>query len=340
MAVLRAVAFGVLLQFGSPRSAWAQLQARSSDGTTPLRRPVSALPVASSGIENATTIEQATPLQSPRAVGEGRHRLTWTYPRFRVWQYLMSGALTGGNLYLQYGTGPFPDHRWSRPILFDAWARGIRAETEEGRQRAARISDYMWHATQYYTVIVDSLLVPLAFDRVNVDVAVQMNLLNWQSIALSFFVLRLTHVTVGRARPSEYGCSNAEDAKLRCGEGTGPSFMGGHTAMAAAGAGLACAHHLAFPLYGGGAADIAACAVLSTSAVTVGVLRGVADKHWASDNIAGGLLGGAVGFGLPYLLHYSTGRREPWGASLLPRGMALAPLMSDQVWGVGVSGWL
>jgi hypothetical protein len=341
MARLRAVAVGALLQLGIPLAASAQVPPRSDGSTTlPSGRP-SAAPPSTAALHNATTIDQAAALQSPRAVEPRPHRLTWSYPRFRIWQYLMSGALTGGNLYLQYGTGPFPDHRWSRPILFDNWARGIRADTEEGRLRAAKISDYMWHATQYYTVLVDSLIVPLAFDRFNLDVAVQMNLLNWQSIAVSFFILRLSHVSVGRARPSEYGCSTDEDAAFRCGEGTGPSFMGGHTAMSAAGAGLACAHHMAFPLYGGGIPDIAACAVLSTSAVTVGVLRGVSDKHWASDNIIGGLLGGAIGFGLPYFLHYSRGRRpEPLGAAFLPRNMALAPLMSDHVWGIGLSGWL
>jgi membrane-associated phospholipid phosphatase len=80
--------------------------------------------------------------------------------------------------------------------------------------------------------------------------------------------------------------------------------------------------------------------VLSTSAVTVGVLRGVADKHWASDNILGGLVGGAVGFGLPYLLHYGDGRHEGFVTGLLQRKLLVAPLMSDEVWGVGVSGYL
>ncbi|HKY39661.1 MAG TPA: phosphatase PAP2 family protein [Polyangiaceae bacterium] len=249
-------------------------------------------------------------------------------------------AVTGTNLYFQYGTGAFPDQRWNSPILFDEWARGIRADTPEGRRRVAEVSDYMWHGTQYYTVVVDSLLVPLAFDRFNLDVALQMNLLNWQAIGLSFFILRLTHVTVGRARPSEYGCSNEPGARFPCVKGRGPSFMGGHVAMAATGAGLACAHHNALPLYGGGWPDIAACVVLSASAVTVGVLRGVADKHWASDNILGGLVGGAIGFGLPYLLHYRYGHREGFAAGRLGSRLVVAPLVSDDVWGVGVSGFL
>jgi hypothetical protein len=266
--------------------------------------------------------------------------LTWTFPRFRIWQYASSAVVSGTNLYLEYGTGEFPDQRWTSPILFDEWARGVRADTQEGRDRAAVVSDYMWHSTQYYTVIVDSLLVPLAFDRLNFDVALQMNLLNWQAIGLSFFFVRLSHVTAGRSRPSQHGCSNEPGAAFPCVKGAGPSFMGGHVAMSATGAGLACAHHTALPIYGGGWPDIAACVMLSASAVTVGVLRGVADRHWASDNIIGGLIGGAIGFGLPYLLHYRHGRRQAFGTGFLLPNMVVAPLVSNDVWGLGVSGFL
>jgi membrane-associated phospholipid phosphatase len=297
----------------------------------------SAIAAATPPQEQSAPQHAAAP-QTTAAAKPRPHRLSWTYPRFRLWQGIAGVAVTGANLYFQYGAGPFPYHRWNSPILFDEWARGVRADTQEGRDRAARVSSYLWHPTQYYTVFVDSLLVPLAFDRFNLDLAVQMNLLNWQAIGLSFFVLRLTHVTVGRARPAQYKCSEEPGAAFPC-QG-GPSFIGGHVAMTATGAGLACAHHSALPLYGGGWPDIAVCVVLSASTVAVGVLRGVADKHWASDNILGGLVGGGIGFGLPYLLHYRHGPREGFATGLLPRNLVLAPLVSDDVWGVGVSGFL
>jgi membrane-associated phospholipid phosphatase len=277
--------------------------------------------------------------ESPEQVAErSEHRLNWTFPRFRLWQYASSAAISGANLYLQYGTGAFPDSSWNSPILFDEPARdGLGAKTQEGRDRAAVVSDYMWHTTQYYTVIVDSIIVPLATDRLNIDVTWQMSMLNWQAIGLSFFLTRLSHVAVGRSRPSQHGCSNEPGAAFPC-ESRGPSFLSGHTSMSATGAGLACAHHMALPLYGGGWPDIAICVALATSTVTLGTLRVVSDKHWASDVLIGGLMGGSVGFGLPYLLHYS--RPAPLGAGLLPPNMAFVPLVDEDVLGIGVAGLL
>jgi membrane-associated phospholipid phosphatase len=279
---------------------------------------------------------------APKAAAEdaerSEHRLNWTFPRFRLWQYVSSGAVTGLNLYLQYGTGAFPDSSWNSPILFDEPARdALVAGTQAGRDRAAMVSDYMWHATQYYTIVVDSILVPLATDRLNADVAWQMSMVNWQAIGLSFFLTRLSHVSVGRSRPSQHGCSNEPGAAFPC-EAQGPSFLSGHTSMAATGTGLACAHHMALPLYGGGWPDTAICVVLATSTVTLGTLRVVSDKHWASDVLIGGLIGGGVGFGLPYFLHYT--RAGPLGAGLLPPNMAFVPLVNQDVLGIGIAGSL
>ena len=53
----------------------------------------------------------------------------------------------------------------------------------------------------------------------------------------------------------------------------------------------------------GGAWDGVVCALLATSAFSVGVLRMVSDDHWASDNIVGDLLGVGFGWGVPTLMH-------------------------------------
>jgi membrane-associated phospholipid phosphatase len=97
-------------------------------------------------------------------------------------------------------------------------------------------------------------------------------------------------------------------------------------------------HHMAFPLYGGGLPDVAICIALATSTVTLGTLRVVSDKHWPTDVVTGGILGSAIGFGLPYFVHYRT--REPLSAALLPPNMAFVPMLRDDAWGLSIAGFL
>src|SRR4029453_16315834 len=133
----------------------------------------------------------------------------------------------------------FPEGRWRKPIWLDAPARdALVARTPEGRARARTASDITWHPVQYYTVVVDSILVPLAFDRFNTDVAWQMSMINWQAIGTAFFVTRGLHLLVGRSRPSVHACLAEPDYSNGKCEPAGPSFPAGHTSMAATGAAL------------------------------------------------------------------------------------------------------
>jgi membrane-associated phospholipid phosphatase len=113
----------------------------------------------------------------------------------------------------------------------------------------------------------------------------------------------------GRARPSYADCKAGTSVDPLCNAGAYASFPSGHTSAAMTGAGLICAHHGALPLYGG-AWDVAACAEGLTVATTVGVLRIMADRHYASDVLTGGAIGFFSGYGLPMLLHY---RKSPIG---------------------------
>lgn len=232
-----------------------------------------------------------------------QHRLVWKYPRFRLWEYIAAGAVSAGNISFEIAYSKNPRDRWTGPILLDGPARDFfRGGTAESRTLADDISDYMWHGSTYY-VLLDGLLTPLVSDKFNYDVAFQLTLLNWQAVGATGLLARLTHVTVGRTRPSLEGCSDDPDAENRC-EFRGASFIAGHAAMTSANAGLACANHQNLKLYGGGIADAAVCPLMVTAAAGVGVLRIIADKHWLSDTIVSWVLGGSIGYGLPYLLHY------------------------------------
>lgn len=231
------------------------------------------------------------------------HRLVWNYPRFRLWEYVAAGAVTAGNISFEMAYSSNPRDRWTGPVLLDGPARDFfRGGTIESRLLADDISDYMWHGSTYY-VLLDGLLTPLVSDKFNYDVAFQLTLLNWQAVGATGLLTRLAHITVGRTRPSLEGCSNDPNAENRC-EFRGASFIAGHAAMTSANAGLACANHQNLKMYGGGIADAAVCPIMVTTAAGVGVLRIIADKHWLSDTIVSWVLGGSIGYGLPYLLHY------------------------------------
>ncbi|HEY6557372.1 MAG TPA: phosphatase PAP2 family protein [Polyangiaceae bacterium] len=271
------------------------------------------------------------------------HRLHWTYPKFRLWQLLASLAVSGTNLYLQYGIeGNFPSSGWNEGLLFDDASRDLLvADTLEGRNNAAEISDLLWHTTQYYPIIVDSLFVPLVTDKFNVEVALQMNAINWQVQGLAFFLVRLSHRTVGRGRPSLQECADDPTYDGACdpdSTGRTASFIGGHVAMAMSGAGLVCAHHQALPLYGGNIADGLVCGVALASALTTGALRVVADRHWMTDILVGAGIGGALGYGLPYFLHYRHGKLKPLFAEYLPENTVVYPLASSSDFGLGFAG--
>jgi membrane-associated phospholipid phosphatase len=278
-------------------------------------------PPADNTAAQATSPAEAPALHEPEQ-GTEEHRLKWDFPRFRLWQYVAVGVQTAANLTIEFTDFPSRSESWRSTLPLDTEVRNaLRPETREGRDRAAVVSDYFWWGTQFYTVVVDSLIVPLAFDDSNTDVALQMTMINWQALGLTGLVTRIAHHTGGRARPVFYGCSEEPGASFPCGEG-GPGFFAGHVSMTSAGAALACAHHAALPLYGENAAPgILTCVVLSGGAVTVGVLRIMADRHWISDVVVGHLVGGGVVAQAPPVIR---GRSNP-----KPRACAAA-LMSRQ----------
>ena len=235
---------------------------------------------------------------------KAEHRLIWRYPRFRWWEYVGAAAVTVGNVAVEAAYQSQPKEHWHEPVLFDSAVRKwLNTDSQSVHRTATDVGDYTWYAIQYY-VLADGIVTPLVSDKLNADVAFQLTLLNWQAVGLTGLLARFTHITAGRTRPELQGCSNEEGSKNKC-DFRGASFLSGHAAMVTASAALGCMNHYALPLYGGGLADDLVCPVLLTGAGTVGVMRMIADRHWATDVLAGWALGGIVGVGMPWLLHYS-----------------------------------
>jgi membrane-associated phospholipid phosphatase len=210
-------------------------------------------------------------------------------------------ALTGAAVLLLDGpSGP----SWSKPILFDDATRdALVAGTAGGRKTVATVSDVLVATSVVHPVLIDGVVVPWA-GHGSSDVAWQLVWIDAQAYAISAALNTAVKYAVARERPwggrcpgPGLDCSNT-DRNL--------SFYSGHSATAATGAGLTCAHHSHLSLYGSPAADVSACIGAVALALTTGTLRIVADKHWASDVLVGEVLGFASGYLIPTLVYYGS----------------------------------
>jgi membrane-associated phospholipid phosphatase len=270
---------------------------------------------------------------------EGDHRLVWDYPRFRPWQYAATLGVSLTGAYVERASDDYsPKTHWG-PILFDEPVRTALVSTNfETRQRLAKISNLTWNLTQYYPIIVDSLFIPLVTDKFNYDVAAQMLLIDWQVQSYAFFLLRIGHRAIGRERPSLQECASDPNYDTVChdADSAHASFFSGHSLMAFTGAALTCTHHAHLALYDSDFLGGLACAVTMTSASVTAVMRIISDNHWTTDVLTGVGLGLAMGFGMPYLLHYGPHLRVKQGKH--PVDLAIMPIVATDATGISLVG--
>jgi membrane-associated phospholipid phosphatase len=274
---------------------------------------------------------------SPAAAAQ---RLQWQddWPRFAWWEAVGAVAATGVFAYAQWGTKAGKP-RWEGPILFDAPFRDLLVlETRSGQQAANTASDVFWGMTWAFPA-VDTLVVSLAMDR-NLDVTWQMAAIDAEVYALTSMLTRLMHRLSRRDRPLKLACAQDKDYDPACGDSP-VSFFSGHTALAAASAGLTCVHHQYLPLYGGGWPDHLACAGAATTAALTGLMRILSDRHYTTDVLAGYAVGFLTGYFLPRLLHY---RSPPRWKRAARRGQTrgytatVMPLASEEQLGLAITG--
>lgn len=234
------------------------------------------------------------------------------WPRVRLAEGGAIIALTVGSVAIN--AAPYADHaHWSKPILFDEAARSLFKSNDAATQRfAGDLSDNIYHGMVLAPYIIDNFIVALGVHQ-NADVALQMTLIDMQSLGLSGVISLGAEHSVGRARPYVQDCAPGPNGADKVGfnhcDGVGDfqSFYSGHAAATFTMAGLTCIHHRHMPLYGGGFADAMACATMVALATTTGILRMVADRHWASDVLTGTAIGIINGYVLPAWLHYGFG---------------------------------
>lgn len=288
--------------------------------------PGSATPSAPAAPVKATTKEAALPPESvpvrlvPREITPD---LVWNpkWARMRTAELVGVGVVAAGAL--PFAVIPSLGHSLNSRSGFDEAARGVlRLRTPVARNTARDISDLLLTVSITYPFFVDALAA--AYLKHNSpDVASQMVQMDLEALAVNAFLSSMVSNLTGRERP--YGRLCAADPAHQSFDCSSTSrdrsFFSGHSSTAFTSAGLVCSHHLHFDLFGGGAPDALACVTSLLAAGTTASLRVLADQHYLSDVLVGSAVGAAMGFGLPWLLHYRGGGT----GSILPGGTGTRP---------------
>ncbi len=274
-------------------------------------------------------------------------RVEWSndWPRVRLWEVADALVLTIADTEIEQRVPVTTPARWRGGILFDDWARSVfRASGPGAQSTASTVSDWIFYGGTLAPFILDDYFVTLEIHR-NADVALQMLVINMQSLGVSGLVSLVAEHGVGRARPYTDGCgpdgtirdSQGQVLPNRCG---GPnddrSFFSGHVAAVTTMASLTCVHHQHLPLYGGGFADLAPCLAMIGLSTTTGILRLVYDEHWASDVITGWAMGALAGYVLPSVLHYGFGGGRAIG-EIRAGGVTAVPVPTAYAGGAGLA---
>jgi membrane-associated phospholipid phosphatase len=240
-----------------------------------------------------------------RADGARSEDLAWNpaWPKFRASEYVVTGIAGIGSIGAYFLlTAPSKPY-WTGGLLLDDQIRGaFRLRSPRSRDTARTLSDVTAVSATVIAVGVDSFVVPLL--RRKSDIAEQLVLMDAESFAVSTLITTTLFKTTGRARPSYEDCQRDPSFDPLCRSAVTSSFPSGHTNGAFTAAGLSCAHHLHLALYGNSAADTLACAGEIAVAGATGALRVGGDRHYATDVLTGAVIGFAIGYGMPTLLHY------------------------------------
>ncbi|MGO9834041.1 MAG: phosphatase PAP2 family protein [Polyangiaceae bacterium] len=256
------------------------------------------------------------------------------WPRVHLWEAIDAVALTVGDTEFEDHV-PLPSQAtWTRPILFDTWARDtFRGRTAAVQSFASTSTDWMYKAGALVPFLMDDYFAAASVHQ-NADVAWQLAVIDFQSFGIAGLVSLTAEHSVGRMRPYVLSCDaqgqvlDAQGHVMQtCGTGNDfRSFYSGHATATATTAGLVCVHHQHLPLFGGGIADLAPCIVMIGVSVATGILRLVYDEHWASDVMVGWADGVLSGYVLPSLLHFGFGGERPVG-EIRAGDVAMAPTL-------------
>ena len=202
--------------------------------------------------------------------------------------------------------------RWSGPILFDGPVRDALGGGSQGlRTAAARASDVGELGLIAYPLVIDAGLVTW-LSKGRGDVARRLLAVDAEAFAINGLLTSIVQRAVGRERPFAQGCGTAGHPACTPPDDRNSSFFSGHTSFAFTAATLLCFQHGRLNLYGDG--DAVVCPVALAVASLTGLFRIAADRHWATDVLAGAAVGAAAGT-VVSITHISAGRGTDFQAA-------------------------
>ena len=206
------------------------------------------------------------------------------------------------------GVGWIGTEVWKEPLAPETCRRC--SDTVPGLDRQVRDA-WKWENTQAAddaSDVLDFVVLPVAVLGADALLASRHGALRgWDEDALVIVeaamiaaaVNQVVKFSVGRERPFVHALDPDEKTKTEHPDDNNLSFYSGHTSLAFALAGA-----------GGSVATMrgyrhgwVVWPVAGAMAAGVGYLRIGADKHWFTDVATGAVVGGAIGVGVPYLLH-------------------------------------
>jgi len=265
------------------------------------------------------------------ASAQAQPELRWPERHTRVHpaSYIAQTSGVAAALIIDQAYQPPPDALFRGSWFFDGDLRdALLTGTRDEREAAAAVSDALLLGMLAWQVI-DSLVVA-GLVRGSSDVAWQILSISTEVIAADFISSTIIKLLIDRERPHGGRCTVEDRVERpgRCGRrGRTRSFYSGHASAAWSYAGTICMHHANVPLYDDEGADAFACGAAVMSASIIGVLRVLADRHWATDVLIGSVVGLATGLFLPYVLHYGWDRSETDGVDFVAAPVSEAPAM-------------
>jgi|SoiMethySBSTD1v2_1073268.scaffolds.fasta_scaffold29037_2 membrane-associated phospholipid phosphatase len=277
----------------------APLLARASDRPT-LARPVTPEAIAQGTVPPAVTQAPGVPGQTTVPIAPTTP--TWPahgVPPVGTWDIVAAGALGAALLTVQFAVPAPTVPRWTDQNGFDNGIRSVlRVSGEGGRQAMGYTSDALVYLLIAAPFLNATLVAGVEHERW--DVAWRLLVLDAQTVFLATTITLSVQKAVARERPFVQECRTNPNLQDCSQGGQNQSFPSGHTTAAFAAVALECFHHgyLDTSHTGWGAA---VCPLTVTAAIGTGILRIAADRHWATDIIAGAAIGALVGYAIPAL---------------------------------------
>lgn len=241
-------------------------------------------------------------------------RARWRWTRADIGNYVTIGvgAATAGTMIGIGASGVVSPSRGG--ILFDDEARdAIRLGSENARMIARDVSDAFLALLTSAPVILDALVLG-AWLHDDPDIALEIIIMHAEVITVTLGLQTIANIAASRERPYGRTCGGTgpDDLPMESFFCNSPdryySFFSGHTSQSFASAAVVCSAHMNMPLLGGGEAEVVPCVTGFAFAAMTGLLRMMGDQHYATDVITGAVMGTAIGFLVPWALHFAHAR--------------------------------